>query len=131
MKNENLCFIRYIGSDNEGDNIYEFLFTDEIDTFWFENAEYKPLGMVNNIEIQQDLYTTTKLVKTKIKFDLIQESTCFGFQDCIDGCVSIAYENMDNYDEYPEDGRLVLMYGETYEDVENKLANKSILMEEK
>ena len=53
---------------------------------------------------------------------------CFGMQDAMDGIVAIAYENMDSYETYPEDGRLFFMFGETFEDVERKLAMKSILM---
>lgn len=36
MKNNRkyLCFINSIGIDIEGNNIYEFLFTEDIDTFF-------------------------------------------------------------------------------------------------
>ena len=53
---------------------------------------------------------------------------CFGMQDAMDGIVSIAYENMDAYESYPDDGRLFFMFGESLDEVERKLAMKSILM---
>jgi hypothetical protein len=40
----------------------------------------------------------------------------------------LAWENVDDYDEYPEDGRIFFRFGETLEDVENKLAVKNVLM---
>lgn len=129
MEEEKICFINYIGEDSNGVNIYELLFTRDIDTFWFENAEYKPLGIINNIEVENDSYDIKRIVKTSLKLDLIQESTCFGFQDCIDNIVALAYENTDNYMEYPEDGRLVIHYGDGFKDIERKLANKNIIME--
>jgi hypothetical protein len=68
------------------------------------------------------------IVKTKIKFDLVQNNCCFGMQDCLDGIVAIAYEDIDEYDDYPNDGRLVFMFGEDYDEVERKLAMKGVLM---
>lgn len=61
--------------------------------------------------------------------ELIQNSTCFGYQDCIDNVVAIAYENIDNYTEYPEPFRIVLHYGDELEQVETMLAKRNILFE--
>jgi hypothetical protein len=49
-------------------------------------------------------------------------------QDCLDGIVSVAWENIDDMSEYPEDGRLFFMFGESIDEVERKLALKNILM---
>ena len=67
-------------------------------------------------------------VKTNIKFDLIQNSLCFSFKECMDGCVCLACENIDNYEEYPEDGRLVFSYGQSFDSVEDKLGAKKIFL---
>lgn len=34
MENEFLCFIKYIGVDIDGNNQYEFLFTEKPDIVW-------------------------------------------------------------------------------------------------
>jgi hypothetical protein len=65
----------------------------------------------------------------KIKLDLIQNNCCFSMQDCIDGCVAMAIENMDDYENYPDDGRLFFMFGDSFDDVEKKLALKNILID--
>ena len=46
-------------------------------------------------------------------------------QDCVDGIVALAWEDMSNYEEYPEPIRLVFKYGENIESVEDKLAQRS------
>ena len=66
--------------------------------------------------------------KMKIKLDLIQNNCCFSISDCYDGVIALAWENMDDYDEYPEEGRIFFKFGETLEEVENKLAIKNVLM---
>ena len=67
-------------------------------------------------------------MKTTIGFDLIQDNGCFSFKQAMDGVVSLCFENIDDYDEYPEDGRLFFMFGEPLEEVQRKLALKNILM---
>jgi hypothetical protein len=123
-----LGFIRLIGEETDGYYRYEFIFTTNIDEFWGENFEYKPSCLVNNLIPYEKFITEIHIVKMKIKLDLIQNSCCFGFQDCTDGIIALAWENVDDYDEYPEEGRIFFRFGETLDDVENKLAVKNVLM---
>lgn len=123
-----LGFIRLIGEETDGYYRYEFIFTDNIDEFWGEDFNQKPACLVNNLTPKEDYITEIHIVKMKIKLDLIQDNCCFGFQDCTDGIIALAWENVDDYDEYPEDGRIFFRFGETLNEVENKLAIKNILM---
>ena len=122
-----LCFVRLIGEENDGFYRYEFIFTDNPDETWGENFEEKPAGLINDLIPSDEYITEVHTLKTKIKFDLIQESTCFCMQDCLDGIIALAWENIDSYDEYPEEGRLFFMFNESYDDVKEKLAAKSLL----
>ena len=123
-----LGFIRLIGEETDGYYRYEFIFTDNIDEFWGENFDQKPACLVNNLTPNDIYVTEIHIVKMKIRLDLIQDNCCFGFQDCTDGIIALAWENVDDYDEYPEEGRIFFRFGETIEDVERKLAVKNILM---
>ena len=123
-----LGFIRLIGEETDGYYRYEFIFTDSIDVFWGENFEQKPCCLVNNLIPMDEYITEIHIVKMKIKLDLVQNNCCFGFQDCTDGIIALAWENVDNYDEYPEDGRIFFRFGETLSEVEKKLAIKNVLM---
>jgi len=133
MEEENniyLLFVRLVGEENDGYYRYEFLFTDNPDEAWGENFEFKPCCLVNNLMPSDEYITEIHIVKTKIKLDLIQNNCCFGMQDALDGIVAIAYESLDDYETYPEDGRLIFMFGETFNEVERKLALKNILIEQ-
>ena len=123
-----LCFIRLIGEENDGYYRYEFIFTDNPDEVWGEDWEHKPIGLINNPIPSDDYLTEIHIVKTKIKLDLIQNNMCFSMQDCLDGIVALAWQNIDELDAYPEDGRIYFMFGESYDDVERKLALKNVLM---
>lgn len=123
-----LGFIRLIGAESDGIDNYEFIFTKNIDEFWGENFEYKPCCLCNDLIPNDEYITEIHKIRTKIKFDLVQDNCCFSMQDCMDGIISLAWENIDEYEEYPEDGRLVFNFGESYDDVERKLALKNILI---
>lgn len=123
-----LGFINYIGSEMDGYNEYEFIFTLYPDEFWGENFNYKPAGICNGLEPNKEYIQRVIRVKTLIKLDLIQNSGCFSMQDCMDGVVSLAYQSLEGLDEYPEDGRLYFMFGEKFDDVERKLAMCHILL---
>ena len=58
---------------------------------------------------------------------VIQESDTFSVWDSVDGVVALGWENMDEYEEYPEK-RLAFHFGEAIKDVEVKLYEKDIIL---
>lgn len=123
-----LCLINLIGEENDGYYRYEFIFTSDIDNVWGENFDQKPACLVNDLMVNDEFITEIHIVKMKIKLDLIQNNCCFSISDAYDGILSIAYESLDGYDSFPEDGRLYFMFGEELKEVERKLAIKNVLM---
>lgn len=96
MQNLKLCFIKHVGNNAEGFNVYEFLFTEQIDDFWGENFEYMPCCLCNELIPNEDDYTLSKRLITPITLNLIQDSCCFSFQDAADKIVSLGYAYNDN-----------------------------------
>lgn len=128
LKEVSLCFIRLIGEENDGYYRYEFIFTNNIEEVFGEDFAQKPACLVTDLMVDEQYVTEIHIVKMKIKLDLIQDSCCFSVSDSYDGIVSLAWEDISGYDEYPEDGRIFFKFGETLEEVEEKLAIKNILM---
>lgn len=128
MEEQYLCFIRLIGEENDGYYRYEFIFTDKIDDVWSEDFNQKPACLVNNLMVDDEYISEIHIVKMKIKLDLIQNNCCFSVSDSYDGIVALGWQNLDDETEYPEDGRIFFKFGETYKEVENKLAMKNVLM---
>ena len=124
-----LCFVRFIGEENDGMNRYEFIFTDNADEVWGEDFDQHPACLCNDLMVYDEYVKDVRILKTKIKLELAQNSCCFGMQDFFDGICAIAWEDISTYDEYPSDGRLFFRFGETLEEVEEKLAIKNILFD--
>lgn len=130
MNELSLCFIKSLGVDVDGNNVYEFLFTDKPDSFWGEGFENMPASLVLDIAPNKNSYCLVKTIKTKLKLCLAQNSTSYSMQDCIDNIIALAYEDIFGYEEFPAEGRLVLHYGESYEDVEYKLIKRNVFLKD-
>lgn len=127
--NEYLVFVKLLGREEDGKYRYEFFFSNEKTCPFNDDEDVDSIcGLSNDFEINLNNIKNIYVVKTTIEFDLIQNNRCFSFKQAMDGVVSLCFENIDGYDSYPEDGRLIFMFGETYDEVERKLAIKNILM---
>ena len=124
MLNLKLIFVNDVGSNWKGDNVYEFLYSDQISDIsgddWDElPANGKPQPPEINFVKQ---YCT---IETHLKLDVIQDSNTFSVFDAVDGVVSLAWENILDYEIYPEH-RIFFRYGEDIKSVEKKLYENNI-----
>ena len=123
-----LIFVNLVGQEEDGKYRYEFYFSTNLVNPLSEEEDCEEICGLTELSINKKHKTETHIVRTKIKFDLIQNNGCFSFKQCMDLIVAVAWENIDEYEEYPEDGRIFFMFGESYDKVERKLAMKNILM---
>ena len=135
LQNENeiksplkVVYILYVGKNTDTDNIYHFLITTDSEKTWAEGWENKPACMMRDLKPEDDMYEYVAEIKTNLKLDLAQENCCFSMQDCRDNVVALASENLEDADEYPEDGRIVIHFGDFIEDVEKMLARRDIAL---
>lgn len=123
-----VIYITHVGKNTDNDNIYHFLITTNSEETWAEGWENKPACVMRDLTPEDDMYDYVAEVKTELKFDLAQNNCCFSMQDCRDNVVALASENLEEADEYPEDGRIVIHFGDLVEDVEKMLAKRDIIM---
>ena len=121
-----LVYINKIGQNWKGNYIYEFLFSDIIKDIDGEGWDsYPSSGNPEPPEVK--FIKETGVLNTTLKLDLVQESDSFAMWDAVDGVVSMAWENMEGYDEYPEK-TLFFSFGEDIESVNNKLYEKDMVL---
>lgn len=124
-ENVDLFFINFVGEDFDNMYRYEFIFTDKIDEAFGENFSIKPCCLVHNLTPSEEYIYEIHIVKTKFKFNLIQENCCFSYQDCIDGIISLAYY----FNEEDLSDCIYFNFGDNINDIKVKLANKNILLD--
>lgn len=138
MENEDLYFmdthelkviyILYIGKDCDNNNIYQFLIANDDTEVWGEDWNEKPASNCRYLTPSNDMYDYVKELKTDIDLDLAQDNSCVSMQDVRDHVLCLASENLDNVEEYPEEGRIVIQFGDSLYDVERMLAKRDLHM---
>lgn len=130
MSEYKVVYIIYVGKDVDNKNIYQFILSNNPDDVFSEGWGEKPASNIPKsiLMIDEDMYEYVKEVKTDITLDLAQDNSCFSMQDARDNIVALGYENIDNYEEYPEKGRIVIHFGESIDDVEKKFAKRDLYL---
>lgn len=123
-----VVYVSLVGKDASGLNIYNIFVSQNTDDVFSEGWGEKPASNIKNdfLMIDNDMFDYIKEVRTDIILDLAQDNTCFSMQDARDNIVALAYENIDEYEEYPENGRIVIHFGDMLSDVEKMLAKRDI-----
>ena len=124
-----LIFVNELGPNYKGDNIYEFIFSDDIQNVWGEMWESKPS---NGYPTPPDLEFVKKvgiLKNDKISLSVIQKSDYFSMTDSIDDVIAMAWENESDLINFDLVKRLVFRFGESEESIKNKLYARDIILE--
>jgi hypothetical protein len=123
-----LIYINGMGPNYKGDNIYEFIFSDTLEVFG-ENWESKP---ANGYPLPPDMEYVKKvgtLINEEVAFDLVQNSDVFSVIDSMDGVLALGWEKESDEKDFSLIKRLVFQFGESEENVKNKLYERDIVLQ--
>jgi hypothetical protein len=119
-----LIYVNGLGPNFKGDNIYEFIFSDEQEV-WGDNWDSKPC---NGYPAPPELKYIKKvgvLRDTKIKLELIQNSDYFSMIDAVDGVVALAWEE----DDTVKQPRMVFRFNDEEKKIKDLLYEKDLILE--
>lgn len=124
-----LIYINGLGPNYKGDNIYEFIFSDTIEDVWGENWESKP---ANGYPLPPDIEYIKKvgvLRNGEITLELVQDSDVFSIIDATDDVIALGWEKEVDGIDFSIIKRLVFKFGQTEEEVKDKLYERDIVLE--
>jgi hypothetical protein len=124
-----LIFVNELGPNYKGDNIYEFIFSDDLEGVWGDSWESKPS---NGYPLPPDLEHIKKVGVLKndiITMSVIQNSDYFSMVDAVDGVIALCWENESEKIDFDRNKRLVFRFGEPEETIKNKLYERDIVLE--
>ena len=129
MQKMKLVYINEIGMDWVGNHLYEFLFSESIDNIDGDDWDAYPASNKPSPP-GFDFVSRVGRLSSKLNFELVQKSDTFAVWDAVDGIIALAWEDISDYDEYP-DSRLYFKFGEDIKSVEDKLYEKDIILKYK
>jgi len=127
MEDLKLIYVLPVGENWKGEYIYEFLFTENLEGIDGDDWDVYPASGKPSPPYKPMIKGVGKLV-TEFKFDVIQDSDTFAVFDSVDNIVALAWENIDDYDEYPEN-RISFQFGNDYDTVKDTLYSKDLILD--
>jgi hypothetical protein len=119
-----LIFVNGLGPNYKGDNLYEFIFSDDIDV-WGESWESKPSNGYPGPPELKVIKKVGVLRNTDVKLELIQNSDFFCMIDAMDDVVALAWEP----EEVMGQKRLVFRFGQKEQEIKDKLYERDLILE--
>ena len=119
-----LIYVNGLGPNYKGDNLYQFIFSDEKDV-WGEFWESKPSNGYPTPPELKHIKKVGVLRNTDIKLELIQNSDFFCMIDAMDDVVALAWET----EESEGQKRLVFRFGEEEQIIKDKLYERDLILE--
>lgn len=116
-----LIYVNGLGPNFRGDNLYEFIFSDDKDV-WGENWDSKPSNGYPQPPELKYVKKVGVLKNTDIKLDLIQDSDYFSMIDAVDGVIALAWES----DEVED--RMVFRFGQSESEITDILYSKDLIL---
>lgn len=124
-----VVYVRHIGTEIDGKNIYHMYLSTKPDEVFAEGWGDIPACTVPRklMDLDKDMYEYVVELISDIKLDLAQDCCCFSMQDSRDDIIALAYENLDNAEEYP-DPRIIIHFGDYITDVEEMFAKRDVVL---
>ncbi|MCD8206615.1 MAG: hypothetical protein LUD72_01615 [Bacteroidales bacterium] len=122
-----VIYVHYVGVDSDGLRVYHLLVSENPDDAFGEAWGEKPACNCVSLMPPEKCYEYIKEVRTDILLDLAQDECCHSMQDARDNVVSLASENLDDAEEYPDDGRIVVQFGQAVEEVDAMFARRDVV----
>ena len=131
-KDEVLIFVKPICRNTDQTYEYDLFFSDTPDIVWGVDWEVNTPGLVSTDEITPDPTTYNKVVRIKVPYPLktVQETYCYSMEYAIARIVALSWIDIENMEEYPEKGRMVLYFGDTFEHVQGVLSEFGIFIKD-
>ena len=119
-----LIYVNGLGPNYKGDNMYEFIFSDEYDV-WGEEWDKKP---AHGSPLPPELSYIKKvgvLKNTQITLELIQNSDYFSVTDAMEDVIALAWETDESCE---NEKRLVFRFGDSEKTIKDKLYERDLLI---
>lgn len=124
-----VVYVKKLGTDIDGNSIYRFYLSENPDDVFADGWGEVPACNVRReyMDISEEHCQAVLEARTGLELDLAQDCCCFSMQDSRDGIVALAWENLDNADEYPEP-RIILHFADPVEDIEKVFGKRDIAL---
>jgi len=118
-----LVYVKPFTSNADGTFEYDLFFSETPDVVWGYDWEINNPGSCEDLTPDKSTYSVVKRIKSPLPFKTIEETSCYSMEYAIGNIIALSWVDLSNLEEYPENGRCVLHFGDSLEKTEETLKN--------
>ena len=127
--NLKLVFVRPVGKNNDDLYEYDLLFSEYPEEVWSLYWDDPNPSSCGDLTPDATTYDVVKRIGVNYELTTIQNTSCYSMEHAMQRIVALSWVNIENLEEYPQEGRMVLHYGDDFELVQKKLTVFNIELE--
>ena len=119
---EVLVYVRPKFKDSDGTYMYDFFFSETPDFVWGPDWDVTNPSICEDLTPEESTYSSICTIKTTLPLKTAEEISCYSMEYTTYRILALAWIDIENLDEYPKHGRMALHFGDTKEEVFQKLS---------
>lgn len=116
-----LVYVKPICKNTDNTYEYDLFFSETPEYVWGPDWDVDSPASNGDITPDSTTYSEIKRIVTNLPLTTLEETTCYSMEYATYQIMALAWINIENLDEYPENGRLTMYFGETKDEIINKL----------
>ena len=126
-----LVFVRYAYQETDGNYVYYLYFSDTPDNVWRPQWDVINPSTNGDISPDESTYSEVYEIRTEYKLKTLEETSCYSMEYAIYGILALSWIDLEGLEDYPENGRMTLHFGDSLDEVKALLDKFDIVIEEK
>ena len=120
-----LVYVKPICKNTNGTYEYDFFFFFSTEKVWSLDSYIDRLSSNGYLTPEESIYFVLKRVITTLPLKTLEETSCYSMEYATYGILALAWIDIENLEEYPENGRMTLKFGFSKDKVESLLDSQS------
>lgn len=116
-----LVYVKPICKNVDKTYEYDFFFSETPEYVWGPDWDINCPASNGDLTPDSTTYSTVYRVKCDLPLKTLEETTCYSMEYATYGVFPLSWIDIENLDEYPEHGRLAMYFGESENDIIEKL----------
>ena len=104
---------------------YDFFFSETPEYVWGPDWDIDTPSSNGDLTPEESTYSEIKRVITTLPLKTLEETSCYSMEYATYGILALAWIDIENLEEYPENGRMTLKFGFSKDKVESLLDSQS------
>ena len=120
-----LVYVKPICKNTNGTYEYDFFFSETPEYVWGPDWDIDTPSSNGDLTPEESTYSEIKRVITTLPLKTLEETSCYSMEYATYGILALAWIDIENLEEYPENGRMTVKFGFSKDEVESLLDSQS------